>query len=164
MPIEHGEAPGREAQVDRMVSEFRSAQSRRGANRSDSAADSRLPRTPQATSHVPAEYFPLYTYFTHRCDGTVVLTFEEVEAILGFALPAPARTETDWWSEAVLPCLSHSSAWTETGRTAMPSLPAQTVTFERSSRMPAQSRPAPGTTLRAVPSEKELAPDHSGGR
>jgi len=80
---------------------------------------------------VPAEYLSLYTYLEHRYASIVVLTFEQMEALLGFALPSPARTERDWWSSAAGPTNRHSEAWMEAGRTAVPNLPARTVTFER---------------------------------
>lgn len=160
MTTVHDEGLEREARVERMFSEFQAAQSRRGAKRGH-AADARRLATPRGAFEIPAEYLPLYTYLTRRSDDTVVLTFEEVEALLEFALPAQARTESGWWAEAIL---SHSSAWTETGRSAMPNLPAQTVTFERLPIVPARSRPAPGTTLRVAPSEKHVAPDHGGDR
>jgi hypothetical protein len=135
MTTGHDEGLEREARVDRMFSEFQAAQSRREAKRGH-AADSRRLATARGAIHIPAEYLPLYTYLTRRCDDTVVLTFEEVEALLEFALPTQARTESGWWAEAIL---SHSSAWTETGRSAMPSLPAQTVTFARLPMVPARA-------------------------
>lgn len=80
---------------------------------------------------VPAEYLALYTYLEHRYASTVVLTFEQMEALLGFALPASACTEADWWTRAAAPAHSYSAAWTKAGRTATPNLPAGIVTFER---------------------------------
>jgi hypothetical protein len=80
---------------------------------------------------VPAEYLSLYTYLKNRYASIVVLTFEQMEALLGFALPSPACTERDWWSGAAGRTNRHSEAWMEAGRTAMPNLPARTVTFER---------------------------------
>jgi hypothetical protein len=80
---------------------------------------------------VPAEYLSLYTYLEHRYASIVVLTFEQIEALLGFALPAPASTEPDWWTAAAVPARWHSAAWTGAGRTATPNLPARTVRFER---------------------------------
>jgi len=80
---------------------------------------------------VPAEYVSLYTYLEHRYASIVVLTFEQMEALLGFALPASACTEPDWWTGAALQAHRHSAAWTEAGRTASPNLSARTVTFER---------------------------------
>jgi hypothetical protein len=83
------------------------------------------------TPRVPAEYLSLYTYLEHRYASIVVLTFEQMEALLGFALPAPARTERDWWTGAVVRTNRHSEAWMGAGRTATPNLSARTVTFER---------------------------------
>ena len=80
---------------------------------------------------VPAEYLALYTYLERRYASTVVLTFEQMEALLGFALPTSACTEPDWWTGAAVPPLWHSAAWTGAGRTATPNLVARTVTFER---------------------------------
>ena len=80
---------------------------------------------------VPAEYLSLYTYLEHRFASIVVLTFEQMEALLGFALPAPASTERDWWTGVAVRASRHSEAWVEAGRTATPNLAARTVTFER---------------------------------
>ena len=84
----------------------------------------------EQSPHVPGEYRPLYTYLEHRYASVVVLTFEQIEALLGFALPAPARTEREWWTD-VLGTQPHSAAWTGAGRTAAPNLGAGTITFER---------------------------------
>ena len=80
---------------------------------------------------VPAEYLALYTYLEHRYASTVVLTFEQIEALLGFALPDAARTERDWWTAAAVRMGWHSDAWTMAKRTATPNLSARTVAFER---------------------------------
>jgi hypothetical protein len=85
----------------------------------------------QPAPRVPPEYLSLYTYLEHRYASIVVLTFEQMEALLGFALPAPASTEPDWWTRAAVPTHWHSAAWTGAGRTATPNLMARTVTFER---------------------------------
>jgi len=86
-----------------------------------------------STPRVPREYASLYTYLEHRYASVVVLTFEQMEALLGFALPASACTERDWWTGAAVHPLLHSAAWVEAGRVATPNLSARTVTFERSS-------------------------------
>ena len=83
------------------------------------------------TLRVPAEYLSLYTYLEHRYASLVVLTFEQIEALLGFALPASACTEPDWWTSAAVPTHRHSAAWTGAGRTAIPNLQARIVAFER---------------------------------
>ena len=86
---------------------------------------------PREKPRVPAEYLSLYTYLERRYATTVVLTFEQMEALLGFSLPAPACTERDWWTGAAVRSARHSDAWTVASRTATPNLPARTVTFER---------------------------------
>lgn len=83
------------------------------------------------TPRVPAEYLSLYTYLEHRYASTVVLTFDQMEDLLGFALPAPAFTEPDWWTGAAERKNRQSEAWMGAGRTATPNLLARTVTFER---------------------------------
>jgi hypothetical protein len=85
----------------------------------------------QPAPRVPAEYLSLYTYLEHRYASTVVLTFEQMEALLGFALPAAAWSEPDWWTRAAVPTQRQSAAWTGAGRTATPNLPARVVAFER---------------------------------
>ena len=84
----------------------------------------------QSTPQVPGEYRALYTYLEHRYASVVVLTLEQIDALLGFALPAPARTDREWWTDTV-DVQRHSAAWTEAGRTAAPNLAAGTITFAR---------------------------------
>jgi len=84
----------------------------------------------QSVPQVPREYRALYTYLEHRYASVVVLTFEQIEALLGFPLPRPARTERGWWTE-IVETQGHCSAWTEAGRTAAPNLAAGIITFER---------------------------------
>ena len=79
------------------------------------------------------KYRWLYEYLEKRYANTVVLTFGQVEDLLGFSLPDVARTDREWWtildiSTAEARC---SDAWTLAGRTARPNLMAQTVAFER---------------------------------
>ena len=81
---------------------------------------------------VPAAYLSLYTYLENRYASIVVLTFEQMEALLGFALPVSASTEPDWWTGAAVPAHPYPAAWTGARRTAVPNLIARTVTFERS--------------------------------
>src|SRR5437660_11910550 len=85
----------------------------------------------RSTPRVPAEYASLYTYLERRYASIVVLTFEQMEALLGFALPAPASTKRDWWTGVAVRASRHSEAWVEAGRTAAPNLAARTVAFER---------------------------------
>lgn len=78
-------------------------------------------------------YRPLFKYLDNRYATTVVLRLSEIEDILGFALPASARTDRAWWTLAD-PNTSdgaYGGAWTSARRTAVPNFPAGTVVFER---------------------------------
>jgi hypothetical protein len=74
---------------------------------------------------------PLYTYLDRRYAGTVVLTFEQIEALLGFAPPPPAFADAEWWTGASEENDRHSAAWTAARRSAAPQLSARIVAFER---------------------------------
>jgi hypothetical protein len=82
-------------------------------------------------SPVPAAYMPLYTYLERRYAVTVVLTFEQIESLLGFAPPSPAFADAEWWTRSQATADRHSTAWTAARRTAVPQLGARTVVFER---------------------------------
>ena len=79
------------------------------------------------------EYRLLYKYLRDRFADRLVLTFGQIEDLLGFALPGPARIEPDWWGtpEAVAERSKQSDAWTLAHRSARVNLSAQCVTFER---------------------------------
>ncbi len=85
----------------------------------------------EAKPAVPAEFLSLYTYLEHRYAETVVLTFDQMESLLGFALPSPAWTDREWWTGASVRADRHADAWTAARRTAAPNLPARIVAFER---------------------------------
>jgi hypothetical protein len=79
---------------------------------------------------VPREFLPLYEYLEHRYASLVVLTFEQIESLIGFALPEAAVTDVSWWTgeSAADP---QTGAWRVTGRLATPNLLAGNVAFER---------------------------------
>ena len=79
------------------------------------------------------KYRLLYEYLEHRYANTVVLTFGQIEDLLGFALPDLARTQLEWWTIADIATTEArcSDAWTLAHRTATPNMMAQTVVFER---------------------------------
>jgi hypothetical protein len=77
------------------------------------------------------EYQSLYRYLRDRYANRVVLTFAEIEDLLGFSLPPPARFEGSWWVAPVAGRSAQSKAWTLAGRTAVASLAAQNVVFDR---------------------------------
>ena len=80
---------------------------------------------------VPAEYLSLYTYLERRYASMVVLTFDQMESLMGRALPEAARTRLEWWTAEAMPADRHSDTWTAAHRTATPNLIARTVAFER---------------------------------
>lgn len=81
---------------------------------------------------VPPEYLSLHKYLNNRFAETVVLTFAQIQDLLGFALPDLAR-QPEWWTDADVDGTPspQSHSWTQASRTAIPNLTAQTVTFER---------------------------------
>jgi len=86
------------------------------------------------TRHVPSgKYLLLYEYLEHRYADTVVLTFAQIEDLLGVALPDQARRDRGWWTDAEIDVAGtrHSDCWTLAERTATPNLTAQIVAFER---------------------------------
>jgi hypothetical protein len=79
------------------------------------------------------EYRLLHKYLRDRYANRVVLTFTEIEDLLGFALPEPARLQREWWSVAgpLAQPSAQSDAWTLASRTATVNLAAKNVVFER---------------------------------
>jgi hypothetical protein len=102
---------------------------RRSASESDLSRT--IPRWERVAPQVPARYLPLYKYLEHRYATTVVLSFAQIDALLGFALPESARTDYDWWTADAGVSKTHASAWTAADRTASPNLVAGNVVFER---------------------------------
>ncbi len=94
------------------------------------------PRAPAHSIEAPAkagEYQLLYKYLRDRYANRVVLTFAEIEDLLGFALPARARLQGEWWAatDPIAPRSSQSDSWTLASRTATVNLVAQRVVFDR---------------------------------
>jgi hypothetical protein len=84
---------------------------------------------------VTSEFRPLHKYLHDRYADSVVLTFAEIEDLLGFTLPDVARMERSWWADADPDNAPspQSLSWTRANRTASPKLPARVVVFERTS-------------------------------
>ena len=78
-------------------------------------------------------YRMLYEYLDKRYADTVVLTLQQVQDLLGMALPDAALTDPTWWADTGRGTSDAlwSDAWTLANRTAQPNLPARTVIFER---------------------------------
>lgn len=93
------------------------------------------PLTKARPSAVPAEYLPLHKYLDDRFANTVVLTFAEIEDLLGFALPDLARLQLEWWAnaEADVTPSAQSNSWIQASRTAKANLLAKIVVFDRAS-------------------------------
>ena len=87
-----------------------------------------IARRPPARPRIRDGYLPLYTYLEHRYASNVVLTFEQMESLLGFALPDVARQDPAWWTG--VPKNAAREAWTAAKRRATPNLPARYVRFE----------------------------------
>jgi len=95
-----------------------------------------MPRVDTPRARPPTltgKYAPLHKYLEDRYADMVVLSFGQIESLLGFALPESARTKPEWWSADTTPVdpTSCSAAWTLAGRSARPNLFAQNVAFER---------------------------------
>jgi hypothetical protein len=97
-------------------------------NRPEPVADA-----PRQRSVMSGKYLSLYEYLENRYANTVVLTFAEIEDLLGFPLPDLARRREDWWTKpdphTARP--SYSDSWILASRTARPNLRALTVVFDR---------------------------------
>ena len=82
---------------------------------------------------MPGKYNALYEYLENRYANTVVLTFAQIEDLLGFTLPDSARVHHAWWAnngpnDTTQP---QSRSWTLASRTATPNLQVHTVMSER---------------------------------
>ncbi len=88
---------------------------------------------PSRSASIPAEFRPLHKYLDGRYASTVVLTFTQMEELIGRALPDAALERDDWWAnvEGGVEPSPQSRCWAQAGRTATPHLRAGTVAFER---------------------------------
>jgi hypothetical protein len=97
------------------------------------AAEPLLGMALRRAATVPGMYAPLHAYLANRYADSVVLTFAQIEDLLGRALPDTARARYEWWTSTGSGAdrSSCSDAWILAGRTARPNLLARTVVFER---------------------------------
>jgi hypothetical protein len=88
---------------------------------------------PGRGAKVPGKCVGLHNYLVNRHADSVVLTFAQLEDLLGSALPDSARARQEWWTNqgGDADKSSLSDAWVLAGRTARANLLARTVTFER---------------------------------
>ena len=82
---------------------------------------------------VTEEYRSLHKYLRDRYADKVVLTFGQIEDLLGFMLPNAARVEQEWWAnpDAHGTPSPQSQSWMQANRTAAARLLPQVVVFER---------------------------------
>ena len=80
-------------------------------------------------------YQPLHKYLQDRFADRLVLTFGEIEDLLGFALPEAARDQAAWWGTAdpLAASSAQADAWRLASRTATVNMAAGSVVFERHS-------------------------------
>ena len=88
---------------------------------------------PLAGTATAGEYRGLHKYLHDRYADTIVMTFREIEDVVGFSLPDAARVEPAWWADADVNGVPSPQAlsWTQADRAATPRLLAQVVVFER---------------------------------
>jgi hypothetical protein len=81
------------------------------------------------------KYLLLYKYLENRYANSVVLTFAQIEDLVGFQLPDQARCQPEWWTDAgpAQAGPSYADAWKLASRTASPNLLAKIVAFDRAS-------------------------------
>jgi hypothetical protein len=74
-----------------------------------------------------SKYEPLFRFLRSKDLDHIVMTFSEVESVLGFTLPISASKYIAWWDGAS----QHSQAysWTEAGFKAKPRLREKKVEF-----------------------------------
>jgi hypothetical protein len=79
------------------------------------------------------EYLALHVYLRDRFAESVILTFSQVEDLLGFALPAAARVEPEWWREPAdgVAATTQAEAWQLASRSAVVNMAASCILFER---------------------------------
>ncbi len=82
-------------------------------------------------SGISKSFLELYRHLKNRYADVVVLTFGQLEDLLGSSLPRQARLDLRWWNADDAGNFEHSNSWRLANRTAVPNLTAQTVKFER---------------------------------
>ena len=81
-------------------------------------------------SRTQSKYDPLYNYLSDSQDRSIRMTFNQIERVLGFDLPSPARRHNAWWANEREGTHSHARSWLEASyETQMVDLTSQSVTF-----------------------------------
>ena len=91
--------------------------------------------TSPQSSITSGPYRVFFEYLENRYANRLVLTFTQIEDLLGSALPAEAHLDSGWWTDAEVDLGQprRSDCWLLARRTATPNLPARVVTFARKS-------------------------------
>lgn len=77
------------------------------------------------------KYYPLYEFLRQSGQDEVLLSFAQVEDLLGRPLPATARTQRGWWSNRST-AMAQSMAWMDAGyHVAQVDLGAEQVIFRK---------------------------------
>ncbi|HSM81297.1 MAG TPA: helix-turn-helix domain-containing protein [Nodosilinea sp.] len=78
-----------------------------------------------------SKYYPLFEHL-QRCDqATLILSFAEIEALMGCSLPASARVKKNWWSNRDSASALQAGAWVSAGyQVSAVDLAQQHVTFQ----------------------------------
>jgi len=92
-------------------------------------------RDVDVSPEMSGKYLLLYRYLKNRYADTVVLSFFQIESLLGFSLPDQARLDQQWWTnaEATAAGADYADSWILARRVATPNLLAGNVAFERAS-------------------------------
>ena len=100
------------------------------------------------------KYRRLYAHLYDKEDGQWLTSFREIEAILGFQLPASARRYRPWWANQKGGGHSQALAWTAAGwETSKVDMEAETLLLRRAVRSEDPRKP----TL------EKVLPVHSAG-
>jgi hypothetical protein len=79
----------------------------------------------------PMKYDPLHRYLCTQMGSSVPMTFQQVESIIGGALPASARRHRPWWANDATGH-AHAKAWLKAGyRTEQVDMEGEKLVFVR---------------------------------
>lgn len=78
-----------------------------------------------------SKYYPLFEHLQHCHQAAVMLTFAEIETLMGCSLPESARRKRNWWSNRDSPSALQAIAWISAGyQVESVNLTQQIVTFK----------------------------------
>lgn len=74
-----------------------------------------------------SKYDPLNQFLQFNNSNRIIMTFSEIEEVLGFSLPMSAQKYMSWWDDSSQHSQAH--AWTEAGYKANPKMNEKKVDF-----------------------------------